>query len=205
MKASLLTIALGTAALSFALVGCKPQVSTDPGHSHDGVTGQDPNEQDTCGSPPDPTTQTAIAIRWADIPPIDGSGTSGSTGSGGADGPSPDSVLLVIGNAVQSCASPFGPDTGCVEDQQLFITLSPEQVANGTVIDLATSNMSYSEMHSDCSGGGGGGFFTGTLVIDSVDDYMVNGHFAALAGLGITGFDPNFTFSAGRCEAMNGG
>ena len=212
MKTSLLRLGISIAALGLALVGCNNSIvdGRNNGHTHDGVVGNDPIEAanpsppDDCGSPIDPATMTALAIRVGDIPPIGGDAGS-STSSGG--GENPDDVMLVISDQVQSCASPYGPSSGCVTQWQIFATVPAGQLVQGTTLDLVSAGF-FAESEDDGSGsgvcsGGGGSINAGTLTIDEVDPFMVMGHIDNLSTFSSMNVPASITFDAGRCESIN--
>ncbi len=116
---------------------------------------------------------SAVAIRFADIPP------SGMDDTGDSSGPDPDALLFSVRSYASSCDDDvYG--TPCDGQWSVLFQLAPDQQAPG-VYDMETVNgsISWTNMGS-CAAGGGGTSVTGTLEIVSIDDDEVVGRFCGI-------------------------
>ena len=146
--------------------------------------------------------QSAIAVRWGDIPDDTTSG-SGSSGSSGGDELDPDTILVTIANHTKNtCEEPFG--IGSCDGQLLWkvdFVLPPEYQQPGlyTLEELNGGQFATGpngDIPDDCWFGGGSLF--GSVFIESIDETTVVGRLCGTDPL--EDFDPDGSFEASVCQ-----
>ncbi len=146
--------------------------------------------------------QSALAVRWGDIPDDTTSGSSGSSGTGG-DELDPETILVTIANHTKNtCEEPFG--IGSCDGQLLWkvdFVLPPEYQQPGlyTLEELNGGQFATGpngDIPDDCWFGGGSLF--GSVLIESIDENTVVGRLCGTDPL--EDFDPDGSFEASVCQ-----
>lgn len=152
-----------------------------------------------CGKDTIAGVDSAVALRYADLPPI---GSTGSTTVGGVD---EDALWVRIANFAVGCKDPRG-DAQCengVEKWYINMAIPPELQMPGEysfedlgVFMVASDGMCGGAMST--TSGGGGGTPEGTVYIDEIGPEGIVG---CIVTDDKNGFDPNGSFESVNCSA----
>lgn len=152
-----------------------------------------------CGKEPIAGLDSAVALRYGDLPPI---GSTGSTTVGGID---EDALWVRIASFAVDCKDPRG-NSQCedgVEKWHINMAIPPALQMPGEysfedlgVFMVASDGMCGGAMSS--TSGGGGGTPEGTVYIDEIGPEGIVG---CIVTDDKNGFDPNGSFESVNCSA----
>lgn len=152
-----------------------------------------------CPTGPEPQDGTAIAMRYAELS-SPGSSSSSSTG-----GPvtHPDTLMIFLSNAGQSCADPYLISYECISSRyQVIIALPPEKQSIGTLPLQGLARVNTSEGYNNIPGQCFDSFNTyddGTIEIVSLGAEEVTLELAGTAALPDAQGNADGTYTAKRC------
>jgi len=197
---------LFTLATALGAVGCTSVViderpgagtgasrSTPPSSDLPNDSCMDPTCEDPGGGGP------AIALRYAEFPPIGGGGgSSTSSSSGGGGGTDPDTLFLIFGSGAKLCTDPYAMPCG---EWGVSIGIPPAYQKPGTYSLGPGTLLSSAHTRGPDEGGGncsfgGGSFFDGTIEIESIDANQVVFNLAGTSTLLVTA---DGHYAATRC------
>ncbi len=121
-----------------------------------------------------------------------------TVGSGGHNGPAPDTLFIKISNQELSCADPSERVGDCGYWQAQFQLPTELQAPGIYTLEELRGFMLFNSADdsSGFCGGGGGSFWDGTVEITSIDKSQVTGF---ITGSSTWEFDVNGPFVAHRC------
>lgn len=203
----------GLSAVAILVLGCQTQVvggNSGSGGSGGGSTGSNTDttsgggQGGTVAQPLPVDDGPAIAMLYSQIPPIGGNVNTSVAVTTGGSGIDPNTLVLFVSDAAQSCADPFQSLASCAAaaHHQVTIFLPPNLQAAGTysLDQLATWSESDAGNGSpgECSGGGGS-YWDGTIEISAIDGTHVDFTLAGTAQFFGASGNSDGTFTAKRC------